>query len=152
MKPPATDQELIELFPGHEIDHDNKHFYRAWFDRQLVMNRCGQCGRWHHPAQPLCPDCWSTDLESTSVSGRGTIHLLIRLHQGPPGPGVDYSAGPYPVVVVELEEQEGLRFTSTVVGFGPDALRIGAPVELEWIDRDGVPFPAFQPMGGGSDT
>ena len=34
---------------------------------------------------------------------------------GSAGTGVDYST-PYPVVTVELEEQAGLRFTSTVVG------------------------------------
>jgi uncharacterized OB-fold protein len=69
--------------------------------------------------------------------------MAIFLHQGPPAPGVDYSS-PYPVVTVELDEQPGLRFTSTVVGAPNEAIRIGAPVELGWIDRNGAPFPVFE--------
>ena len=78
------------------------------------------------------------------MSGRGTIHLVIFLHQGPPAEGVDYDAGPHPVVTVELEEQEGLRFTSTVVDASNDDIVIGAPVELDWTERDGRPFPVFR--------
>jgi uncharacterized OB-fold protein len=81
------------------------------------------------------------------VSGRGTIHLLMLLHQGPPAPGVDYSVGPHPVATVELVEQPALRFTSTVVDCPVGDLAIGMPVELTWIDRDGVPFPAFRLTG-----
>jgi uncharacterized OB-fold protein len=74
--------------------------------------------------------------------------MAIFLHQGPPAPGVDYST-PYPVVTVELEEQAGLRFTSTVVGAANDDIVIGAPVTLDWIDREGVPVPAFRLAAGG---
>jgi uncharacterized protein len=111
------------------------------------MNRCADCARWHHPPQPVCPECWSVDVTPTEVSGQGSVHLLIRLHQGPPAAGVDYAAGPYPVVVVELEEQSGLRYTSTMVNYDAAHLRIGVPVELTWIDRSGTPFPVFQPAG-----
>ena len=145
--PDISDSEMIARFPGHEIDHDNKHFYRGWLEKRLLMNRCADCGRWHHPPLPLCPGCWSRHVIPTEVSGRGSVHLLIRLHQGPPAAGVDYAAGPYPVVVVELPEQSGLRYTSTMVNYGPGDLRIGAPVELIWIDRSGTPFPVFQPAG-----
>ncbi len=67
------------------------------------------------------------------------------LHQGPPAPEIDYSAGPYPVVTVELEEQPGLRFTSTVVGCPADAIAIGMPVQLAWATRHGASFPVFEP-------
>jgi uncharacterized OB-fold protein len=49
------------------------------------------------------------------------------------------------VVSVELAEQTGLRFTSTVVNCPPEELRIGLPVALTWIDRAGAPFPVFEP-------
>ena len=69
----------------------------------------------------------------------------MRLHQGPPLEGVDYAASPHPVVVVELEEQPALRVTSTVVHCDPAMIAIGMPVQLAWIERDGVPYPAFEP-------
>jgi uncharacterized OB-fold protein len=96
----------------------------------------------------MCPACWSWNMVPTPVSGRGTVHLLIRLHQGPPLEGVDYAAEAYPVAVVELVEQPALRITSTIVDCDPSDVEIGMPVELVWIDRDGVPFPAFQPARG----
>jgi uncharacterized OB-fold protein len=142
--PGVDDTALVERFARYRVDHDTKAFYRGWLERRLLLNRCSDCGRWHHPPKPICPSCWSMALVPTEVSGRGTIHLLILLHQGPPAPGVDYTAGPHPVVTVELEEQPALRYTSTVVDCPPEDLRIGMPVELTWLERDGVPFPAFR--------
>jgi uncharacterized OB-fold protein len=138
-----TDDELAARFAGHPLDHDSAAHYRARLERRLLINRCSSCGSWRHPPRPLCPECWSTDVVPTAVSGRGTIHLAIFLHQGPPAEGVDYST-PYPVVTVELDEQQGLRFTSTVVGAANDDICIGARVHLDWVDRGGVPFPVFR--------
>ena len=141
----ATDAELVDRFSRVRVDRDNKEFYRGWLQRRLLINRCAACGRWHHPPKPVCPSCWSSDLRPTEVSGRGTVHLLMLLHQGPPAPGVDYSAGPHPVATVELIEQSALRLTSTVIDCAINEITIGMPVELAWIERDGVPFPAFRP-------
>jgi uncharacterized protein len=139
-----SDAELVERFRAVQVDHDNKDFYRGWLDRELRMNRCADCGRWQHPPRPLCPSCWSWNMVPTRISGRGTVHLLIRLHQGPPLEGVDYAATPYPVAVIELDEQPALRITSTIVHCDPSDIEIGMPVEVAWIERDGVPFPAFR--------
>lgn len=138
-----TDDELVERFPGQPITHDNAAHYRGRLDRRLLMNRCKDCGRWHAPAKPVCPECWSFDVEATPVTGEGTIFMAIFLHQGPPAPDVDYSV-PYPVVTVELDEQPGLRFTSTVVGADNDAIGIGKRVRLNWIERSGAPLPVFE--------
>ena len=72
----------------------------------------------------------------------------MRLHQGPPAPGVDYGAGPYPVVTVELEEQPALRYTSTVINCDPADITLDMPVTLTWIERNGAPFPVFEPAKG----
>ncbi len=149
MGEPVGEAELVERFPWVQISHDNKHLYRGWLERELRINRCRDCGRFHHPPKPICPECWSWQIEPTPVSGRGVVHLAMFLRQGAPAPGVDYAVAPHPVVTVELEEQPGLRFTSTVAGAPLEQIRIGLPVELEWIDRYGAPFPAFRPRRGG---
>jgi uncharacterized protein len=140
-----TDAELVERFAHLRVDRDNANLYRGWLARELRLHRCADCGRWHHPPRPLCPACWSWNVVPTPVSGRGRVHLLMRLHQGPAAPGVDYTAGPYPVVTVELEEQPHLRYTSTVVRCPADEVSIGMPVSLTWIERHGAPFPVFEP-------
>lgn len=138
-----SDEELVDLLPDVLINEDNKAFYRGWLERHLLLNRCADCGTWHHPPKPVCPECWSHRLRPTPVSGKGTIHLLIWLRQGPPADGVDYST-PHPVATIELAEQAGLRYTSTVIDAGMNDIAIGDPVELTWIRRSGVPYPAFR--------
>ncbi|MDG2026946.1 MAG: zinc ribbon domain-containing protein [Acidimicrobiales bacterium] len=138
------DAELIGLFAGHGIDRDSAAHFRGRLERRLVIHRCDDCAHWHHPPRPMCPACWSWNITPTEVSGRGTIHLLMTLHQGVPAPGVDYAAG-HPVLTVELDEQSALRFTATATpDFPADQLEIGTRVELDWIDRDGTPTPAFR--------
>lgn len=142
-----TDAELLEVLAHLPVERDTAEHYRGYLRRELVVNRCAACDRFHAPMRPMCPSCWSWDVVPTAVSGRGTVHLAMLLRQGPPADGVDYAAGPHPVVTVELVEQEGLRFTGTVVDCAPDEVHIGMPVELTWIERSGAPFPAFRPVG-----
>jgi uncharacterized OB-fold protein len=142
------DDALVELFAGQPLTRDSAAHYRGRLGHQLLINRCASCGHFHHPPRPICPKCWSTDVAPTEVSGNGTIHLIVFLHQGPPAAGVDY-ATPYPVATVELDEQPGLRFTGTVLGATNDQITIGRRVRLDWIERAGVPVPAFRLVEGG---
>lgn len=142
------EQEIADLFAklGHMgIDHDNKWLYLGWLKHELLINRCRSCGHWRHPPRPICPECWSFDVVPTRVSGNGVIAMLTFLHYGPVIDGVDYSNEGHAVAVVELEEQKGLRFTSTVVDYERGRLRIGDRVGLAWVTRHGAPFPAFRP-------
>jgi len=143
MQKKVGDDELVALFPGEPITHDNAEHYRGRLRRELLVNRCDNCGSWHQPPKPICPECWSTSITPTPVDGAGTIFMAIFLHQGPLADGVDYST-PYPVVTVDLTSQPGVRFTSTVVGSPNEDITIGAPVVLDWTTRGAVPFPVFR--------
>jgi uncharacterized OB-fold protein len=138
-----TDEELVTRYRGYAVDHDTKARYRGWLEHVMLLDRCGSCGVWHEPPGPICPACWSTDIVPTAIAGTGTIYLAIFLHQGPRIEGVDYSR-PYPVVVVELDEQPGLRMSSTVVGASNEDIAIGRRVKLDWIERAGSPIPVFR--------
>jgi uncharacterized OB-fold protein len=142
-RPAAADAEVLQRYPDVRLDQVNVEFYRALLGHRLVVGRCGGCGTWQTPLRPRCPACWSTDVEPTAVSGRGTIHLLTLLHQGPPV--VEYSP-PWPLAAVELVEQPGLRIAGTLVDTPPELRRIGQPVALTWIERDGAPWPAFRAL------
>jgi len=138
----VSDEELCSLFPG-AVDRDSAAHYRGRLRWQLLINRCADCGTWHAPPKPVCPSCLSDRVEAQPVSGAGTIFMAVFLHQGPPAEGVDYST-PYPVVTVDLDEQPGLRFSSTVVGSPNEEIQIGRRVELDWITRGGAPMPVFR--------
>jgi uncharacterized OB-fold protein len=138
----VSDDELLARLPNTLIDHDNKEYYRGWLERRLVLRRCTDCGAWHHPPRAVCPECWSRNVVPTEGSGHGTVHLLMKLHQGRPSPGVDYST-PHPVATVDLDE--GVRFTSTIVNCPLEEMAIGMRVQLAWVDRYDVPYPVFEP-------
>jgi uncharacterized protein len=139
-----SDETVLERFPAVRLDHLNKQYYRGLLRRELLAGRCRACERWHTPLRPICPSCWSPEVSLVPVSGRGTVHLLTFLRQGPPAPGVDYTGG-FPLAAIELTEQPGLRVEATVIDCPRERLRVGLEVELIWIDRDGAPWPAFRP-------
>jgi len=151
MEDTLSDEDLIARFPGYPVDQDSAAVYRGRLRHELLVHRCDECSLWHEPPRPVCPRCWSTSVTPTEVLGTGTIFMAIFLRQGPPTPGLDYST-PHPVVVVELDDQPGLRFASTIVGAENDEIRIGRRVALEWIERAGTPIPAFRLIGEGADS
>jgi uncharacterized OB-fold protein len=137
----VTDEELLERYPWGAIDHDNKAQWKGFLEGQLLVNRCQECGHWINPPRPMCPRCWSERVEPEPVSGRGRVQWFTLLHQGgPPG-----GPTPYPVVVVELDEQQNLRVDATVVDCEPGEIACDMPLELTWIDSQGAPVPAFRP-------
>ena len=135
-----SDEEVLARLPGIRIDHDNKAYYRGLLQRRLMLNRCQRCQAWHHPPKASCPTCWSWEVSPTEVAGKGQVYLFSFLNGLP---AQDNPAEPFPVVAVELAE--GVRFTSTLVNCPKAEIEIGMPVELTWIERNGAPFPAFQP-------
>lgn len=141
-----SDSEVFERVPAPIfIDRDNIDFWRGFLEHRLLINKCADCGNWYQPSYPVCPKCESWDVHPTEASGRGEIFTFTILHTGG-SRGVDYKAG-HPVAVVELPEQAGLRVTGTIVNCAHEDIRIGMPVELTWIDRNGLDIPAWQPAG-----
>ncbi|WP_174183802.1 Zn-ribbon domain-containing OB-fold protein [Nocardia barduliensis] len=142
---PPADEEVFQRYPRIRLDQVNVEYYRGLLTHTLTAGWCPHCALWHTPLRPMCPSCWATEVTVRPVQGAGTVHLLTRLHQGPPV--VDYSP-PWPLAAIELAEQPGLRIVAPLVQT-PDALqRIGQPVELVWIDREGAPWPAFRAVTG----
>jgi hypothetical protein len=137
-------EAVLAAYPTDQIDADNLAQFRGFWERKLLINRCDDCQAWHQPPQPLCPKCWSESLTATQVSGSGTIHMAMMLHQGP---GIE-AGKPLPVVVVELPEQEGLRFTAALVDNTPEQAVIGQGVSLGWTESSGAPWPVFRPVEG----
>ena len=140
-----TDDDVFERFPDVLITHDNIEHYRGLLQRRLLINRCDDCGHWIYPHRPLCPRCWSWAVTPTEVSGLGQVHLLTKIRITRANDRAAQRPGEVILVGVELAEQPGLRYLSTVDGIAFEDLRHDMPVELTWIERDGRPAPAFRP-------
>jgi uncharacterized protein len=117
-----------------------KTYWAASREGRLLVRRCHTCGNAHHPPRPACPICWSAEVVWEKAAGTGTLYSWSVIHENDLAP---FSAGlPYVAAVVELAE--GPRFMTTIIESDPSQLRVGAPVSVVFVDRDGVSIPAFR--------
>jgi uncharacterized OB-fold protein len=123
-------------------DPDARFFWASGEDGRLRIQRCVDCGYYVHPPTGYCPRCGSSRCEPTVVSGRGRIHTFTVNRQ----PWVE-SQQPYVIVVVELDEQSGLRLTSNLLECDIDDIIIGMRVSVGFIARHGMWYPIFVPCG-----
>jgi uncharacterized OB-fold protein len=116
-------------------------YWTSGRDGVLHIQRCDACGYFVHPPGPVCPRCHGRALTFTPMCGRATVMAATVNHQ-PWYPGWP---GTYVVAIVELDEQPGLRLTTNLVGdVPPDP--IGARVQVEFVEHDGIWLPLFAPV------
>jgi uncharacterized OB-fold protein len=113
---------------------DEDEFWRSGADGRLRVQRCRTCRRWQHPPNPVCFHCLSRDVAFEPVTGGGTVYSFTINHQS----WLPHLRDPYAVIVVELDEQPGLRFVSRLVDTDVAKVRIGLPVRV-----------VFEPLGEG---
>ncbi len=134
--------DLNHPFPVPPAAWESAGFWEGVQRRELVFQRCTECGLWVHPPRPACPRCRSFGKEWARSSGRGTIYGLVIYRQSP-HPAFK---APYAVVLVEMEE--GVRMISNMVGIAPEEIRIGMPVEVVFEEvRQGLILPKFRKVG-----
>ena len=136
-------------------DTEYKGYFDAARDHRLVVKRCLDCGLLRGEPGPGCPWCPSLKWEWHEVSGKGTIHSYqIVAHTVIPG-FRDWA--PFPIVLVELDEQsgqptphDGLRITANLLdgGLNPEQeenVAIGKRVEVVFLEgEDGFALPQFR--------
>ncbi|MFI1937697.1 bifunctional MaoC family dehydratase N-terminal/OB-fold nucleic acid binding domain-containing protein [Streptomyces purpureus] len=116
--------------PRPVINRDNAGFWEGVGRHRLLIQRCGGCGTLRLPWLPGCNDCGSPEWDTVEACGAGTVYSYVVMHH-PPFPAFD---PPYAVALIELAE--GVRMISNVVGVPYDKVRIGMPVQLEFLRVD----------------
>ena len=125
-------------------DHLTSFFWDGARQHQLLIQKCHRCGRFQHPPEPVCHHCLSFDLGAGQVSGRGTIYSFEIAMQAFHPWFADKI--PFVIAVVELIEQPHLKLITNIVDTGPEAIEIGAEVEVTWRRLDGqFTLPVFRP-------
>ena len=136
-------------------DSEYKGYFEAAREHRLVVRKCQDCGLLRGEPGPACPWCASMGWEWETVSGKGTIYSYqIVAHAVLPG-FKDWT--PFPIVLVELDEQsgkpgegDGLRFTANLLqdSMEPEDeenVAIGKRVEVVFQDTaDGLTLPQFK--------
>ncbi|HXY94129.1 MAG TPA: Zn-ribbon domain-containing OB-fold protein [Acidimicrobiia bacterium] len=119
---------------------ENRAFWTGGAEGKLLILRCTSCGRFVHPPQASCPDDGG-ELVPEAVSGRGTV-FTFTVNRHPYNPAVP---PPYVVAIVELPEQEGLRFMTNMVNCDPEAVAIDMPVRVVFEEHGEIFVPVFEP-------
>jgi 3-oxo-4,17-pregnadiene-20-carboxyl-CoA hydratase alpha subunit len=127
--------------PRPALTQDNAFWFEGAREHRLLIQRCKECGTLRHPPRPMCSECRSYEWDVVNATGRGTVYSFVVNHY-PQVPAFDY---PLAVGLIELEE--GTRLVANVIGVDPGDIRVGMPVEVEWVDHDpDLSLPAFRPV------
>ncbi|MEU8826212.1 bifunctional MaoC family dehydratase N-terminal/OB-fold nucleic acid binding domain-containing protein [Streptomyces sp. NPDC048636] len=113
--------------PRPVVNRDNEGFWEGVAEHRLLLQRCAGCATLRFPWLPGCGRCGSPEWETAEASGRGTVFSHVVMHH-PPFPAFE---PPYAVGLVELAE--GVRMVGGITGVPYDKVRIGMPVELEFL-------------------
>ena len=134
-------------------DSEHRGYFEQARQHRLVVQRCAACGMLRGAIGAACPFCSSPDWSWHEVSGRGVIYSYQIVTQAVHPAFADWI--PYPVVLVELDEQrdvpwrggaEGeavsLRLIANLVTSDPaiaeaeENVAIGKRVEVCFLDLD----------------
>jgi uncharacterized OB-fold protein len=126
-------------------DDETRFFWDGCREHKLMILRCEDCGTYIHLPKPACRTCGGSNLSPSQVSGRGVVHTYTVVHNPLPG-----FTPPFGVVLVELEEQKGLRLVTNLVDVAPDQIEIGTPVEVVFEKQDDeITIPLFRRRSAG---
>lgn len=138
-KPEATPEKKEKKFPHPRpaITHDNAFYWEGLKNRKLLFQSTN--GRLRFPPSPMDPVTGSLDFEIVESKGEGVIHSFVIMHE-PKLPTLEY---PLPILLVELDE--GVRIVANIVGAKPEDVEIGKRVKVEFIEVEpDYILPAFR--------
>lgn len=111
-------------------DLDSEPYWHGLREHQLRILRCKDCRLWIHYPLASCPRCHSFQLEVEAVSGEGTVYSYSIIER-------EFVSGvkpPYVAILVELDEQPGLRVLSNLINCPTKLARIGLRVRAVYRD------------------
>ncbi len=128
---------------------DSAEFWAGCARGELLVQSCGQCGRWRFPPRPMCPHCQSIEVEWVPVSGRARVWSFVVPH--PPLLPAYAELAPYNVIVVALEEDERIRMVGNLVeaadgpinAIDPASIAVGEPVRVVFAPVEDVTLPRW---------
>lgn len=143
-----SDSQAPVSLPLPQPDSLTQAYWDACRNERLEVSCCDACEHLFLPPGPCCPKCWSADLSTREVSGKGRVFSYV-VYRRTYHPGI-----PAPYVVALIELDEGPRLISNVVRCEPEEVEIDMPVRLRFEAAGDFMLPRFEPsraddaMGG----
>ncbi len=125
-----------------EPDDANRPFFDGARAGKLRLLRCEVCGGWMLPVRQRCQHCGGTRLAWADASGRGTLYAHGLLHR-------EYhprQRGRLPLILAQIDLDEGVRMNTNLVGIAPERVRVGMRVAVSFESSPaGEAVPVFKP-------
>jgi uncharacterized OB-fold protein len=136
------------ILPDTE-DESVKPFWDGTARGELLVQKCGGCGRMRIPPRPMCPHCRSLANQWVPLSGKGRVWSFVIPH--PPLLPAYTEFAPYNVITVELDEDPSLRLVGNLVASAdaalnsvdPHSIEIGEPVRVVFARVEDVHLPRW---------
>jgi uncharacterized OB-fold protein len=136
------------LLPDLE-DPTSNEFWAGCARGELLVQACDACGAWRMPPRPMCAVCRSTAFRWEPTTGRGRVWSFIVPH--PPLLPAVAEVAPYNSIIVELDDDPGIRFVGNLVAgadgpineIDPATITIGEPVRVVFHQIEDVTLPRW---------
>lgn len=132
--------KAIFNYPQPVRDAVNAPYLDGWRDGKLLMQHCQSCDQLIFYPRPMCPNCWSTDLDWQTMSGRGKVVSYSVIHR----PNHESFADEVPITLAEIMLDEGVALLGRVI---EGTTSSGMPVRLanDPSNTARYPLPVFMP-------
>lgn len=115
-------------------------FWDAAAKRDLLLPRCGDCGRFRWPPGPFCPACQSQSVQWVAP-GAARIYSYTVLREPA---GEDRPARLIAPALVEFAGADNVRLLAAIVDTALDDIRVGAKLALQWTAAGDTAVPVFR--------
>ena len=136
--------ERRQDYPKPHADQINEPYLEAWAEGRLRLQACNGCGALIFYPRPLCPHCWSSDLDWIEHSGRSNVVSFSLVER----PNHAAFFGETPIILAEVKLQDGPSMLARIICGDPAAVRTGLTLELLPAEEGKrYPLPTFRPAG-----
>lgn len=121
-----------------EREFNSASFNQYLNEKKLMACQCKKCQALYWPPRPLCPKCYSREMQWVEMKGKGKLAAFTTIAVAPTlmiqeGYGRDkhYCSG-----VVQLEE--GVKISARILGVdaqNPSSIRVGTSLSVEFVER-----------------
>ena len=111
-----------------------REFWAAAARSELVVPRCSGCERYVWYPREKCPDCRSTEMPWTQVSGRGKLFSYSWVER--PLYKAFAEKVPYLTGLVSLEEDPRVRMVTLLVDCVAEELKMDMPMKVSFRDLE----------------
>lgn len=128
-----------KAYPQAVMDSDNRQYLEGWKQGNLMLQQCCGCRQFVFYPRPMCPHCWSDQLDWIKASGKGVVVSYSLVHR----PNHVAFADEVPITLAEIMLEEGVGMLARVLS---DDIASGMRVELI-NDAESVqkyPLPIFR--------